>query len=440
MAMVILGLGSNSGDRVANMRNALNCIKQIPNMTVAQVSPIYLSDALLPENAPAKWNLPFLNLAIRCDTTVKPLELLEYLKKIEIQLGRDQIHDKWSPRTIDIDILAYDNLTMNTDVLTIPHKHLLERPFALWPLADVAPFWEWQGKTSAQLVEPLGSRFSGDAPFHTRPIYQRIDIPELVGIINVTPDSFADGGKFMNVDRAIQQAMHLVYSGATVLDIGAESTAPTSAAIDSNEEWTRLEPVLDAVTSIKSTLFLTPKISVDTRHPDVAEKALQYGIDWINDVTGLDNPIMRAIIASSHVDCVFMHHMSIPERRDNVLPRNQNTVELVYAWGANRINELEKQGISRERIIFDPGIGFGKMAEQSLLLLQQVSTFSKLGTRVLVGHSRKTYLSNLTDQPFSERDIETTAVSMYLAKQPINYMRLHNVEICARALRVEAVL
>jgi 2-amino-4-hydroxy-6-hydroxymethyldihydropteridine diphosphokinase/dihydropteroate synthase len=444
--MIVLGLGSNLGDRLANLRKALQAIGNLPDLSVRQVSPIYISDALLPENAPADWDMPYLNLAIRCDTTLAPLDLLKQLKTIEWSIGRKPEIRHWGPRVVDIDILAADNLIVASDVLTVPHANLQQRPFALWPLADVAPLWQFplsgpnHGKTAAQIVEPWGSRFSGEAPFHTRQINQRVDTPQLVGILNVTPDSFSDGGQFLQREQAQQQMTHLVSTGAEVLDIGAESTSPRATPLDAETEWQRLEPVLASIKEIKTQFILPPKISVDTRHASVAAKALEFGADWINDVSGLDDPAMQEIVAQSSVDCVVMHHLSIPERRDHILPRNEDPVSIVHAWGEKRINELEKKGIARDRIIFDPGIGFGKMAEQSLILLKNTRVFANLGVRVLVGHSRKTFLSLLSGMPFAERDIETMAMSVCLAFQPITYLRVHNVEMCARGLRVAAAL
>lgn len=440
MTMVVLGLGSNLDDKLANLRKALAKIKDIPGMNIQQVSPVYLSEAELPENTLVEWNLPYFNIAIRCEVTSQPLELLEKIKNIETQIGRNQKNLRWAPRSIDIDILGWDNLVMDTEKLTIPHKHLLNRPFALWPLADVAPWWKYQDQSASQLVEKWDSRFSGEAPFHTHQIFQRVDTPELVGIINTTPDSFTDGGQFLATDTAIQQVMHLVYSGATVLDVGAESTAPSAQAIDAETEWERLKPILEAINAVKNNLFLIPKISIDTRHAEVAAKALDLGVDWINDVTGLDDPKMREIVASSRANCVVMHHLSIPERREHVLPQNEDPLKMVLRWGENRLAELEKEGIARDKIIFDPGIGFGKTAEQSFYLLQHIDQLATLGTRLLVGHSRKSYLSLFTDLPFSERDIETTTVSLFLAKQPVHYLRLHHVEMCARAFKVQAAL
>jgi 2-amino-4-hydroxy-6-hydroxymethyldihydropteridine diphosphokinase / dihydropteroate synthase len=200
--MVILGLGSNVGDRLANLRKAVIAIRTLAGVTIEQVSPVYVSDALLPENAPPEWDMPHLNLAIRIQTTLEPLDLLKQLKNIEWSIGRKPEVRHWGPRILDIDILAWDDRVIKSDMLTVPHANLQERPFAFWPLADVAPLWGFplpgnnHGKTAAQIVEAWGSRFTAEAPFRTRQINQRVDTPQLVGIINVTPDSFSDGGSF----------------------------------------------------------------------------------------------------------------------------------------------------------------------------------------------------------------------------------------------------
>ena len=272
------------------------------------------------------------------------------------------------------------------------------------------------GKTAAQMVEAFGSRFSGEAPFHTRQIQQRIDTPQCVGIINVTPDSYSDGGKFLREEAAIKQMFHLVESGAEVIDIGAESTSPVAGAITAENEWARLEPVLSAIKAEQKNGVIAPKISIDTRHHEVAAKALAMGVDWINDVSGLDDAAMREIIATSTADCVVMHHLSIPERRDHVLPRNEDPVKQVYAWAEKRLHELEQNGIARKRVIFDPGIGFGKMAEQSFVVFKNAPVFQSLGVRLLLGHSRKTFLSLFTEKPFEERDAETMAMAIYLSR------------------------
>ncbi|OGT55288.1 MAG: hypothetical protein A3F43_03465 [Gammaproteobacteria bacterium RIFCSPHIGHO2_12_FULL_42_10] len=438
--MIILGLGSNIGDKLSYLRRALQHIRVIPGVTVIRVAPLYVSEALLPDHAPDHWNMAYINTAIAIETSLAPAELLGQLKRIEIHLGRNQNKERWSPRMIDIDILAWDELQITSDHLTIPQKELFNRPFALWPLADIAPFFIWQGKTAAEHVEKWGSRFSKNAPLQTHQIYHRIDTPELIGTINVTPDSFSDGGKYLNTEYAIAQAKQLILDGASILDFGAESTSPTAEPIDSQTEWARLEPILHEIYLIKKSFSLMPKISVDTRHADVAEKALHYGVDWINDVSGLDDLRMQDIIVQSQCDFVVMHHLNIPERRNCVLPRHEDVIRLVYEWGENRLNELEKRGIARHRIIFDPGVGFGKMAEQSFAVIREIEHFSKLGVRLLVGHSRKSYLSLLTEKKYSERDIETTALSIYLSRKPVDYLRLHQIEMCSRAFKASATV
>lgn len=440
--MIVLGVGTNIGDRLANLRRAIKELKLADSLSVQQVSPVYMSDALLPDNAPANWDLPYLNLAIRCETTLEPLALLALLKKIEASFGREAPVRHWGPRIIDIDILAWDDKIIESDKLTIPKVDLVERPFALWPLADVAPLWVFPklSQTAEQLVEKWGSRFSGDAPLHTKQIYQRADTSQLVGIINVTPDSFSDGNQFYNPETAVHQALHSMSSGAEIIDIGAESTSPKAQPITARTEWERLEPVLKLIHTEKKNFIIPPKISVDTRHAEVAEKALAFEIDWINDVTGLDDPAMRHIVAQAKVDCVVMHHIRIPEDRNFVLARADDPVKLVYEWGAKRLDELEKAGILREKIIFDPGVGFGKMAEQSLLLVKHVDRFAGLGVRLLVGPSRKTFLSLFTQHEFSNRDIETLPIVLHLAKHHVDYLRVHNVEMCARGLRVMKAL
>lgn len=438
---VILGIGTNLGDRLSNLRLAVKKIAEC-NITIDAISPIYISDALLPENAPDAWNLPYLNIAIQCQTSLEPLALLETLQQLEQSCGRSNDHAHWEPRIIDIDILAWDERVIADDKLTIPHKQLLKRPFALWPLADIAPFWIYASKdtennqqTAAQLVEAWGSRFSGEAPFHTRQLAQRMDGARLVGILNITPDSFSDGGSYLKKDAALQQALKLVEDGAEIIDIGAESSSPKAMPLTWQEEWQRLEPALSAVQAAKEKFLLTPIISIDTRHAETAKRALDYGVDWINDVSGFDSVEMRAAVLHSEAKLVVMHHLSIPERRDHLLPRSADPVPLIIEWGQKRIDELVTAGIKKDRIIFDPGIGFGKMAEQSLAILKRIKEFEVLGVDIFVGHSRKTFLSLLTGTPAIDRDVETAVCSLFLSQHGVRYLRVHNVAINSKVLK-----
>jgi 2-amino-4-hydroxy-6-hydroxymethyldihydropteridine diphosphokinase/dihydropteroate synthase len=435
--MIILGLGSNLGDRLQQFRSAISLLKKIPALVIKHISPIYISDALLPENAPESWNVPYLNFAIQCETTLTPFQLLKHTKEIEKEVGRVP-GKEWGPRVIDIDILAWDDLVLYDEVLHIPHEYLHQRPFALWPLADLAPRWVYplpgplKGKTAAEISAAWGSRFDGNAPLHTQQIFQRVDTPALVGIINITPDSFSG-----STQHPLEACQAMVTSGAEIIDVGAEASGPNAIPLDSTTEWQRLEPVLTSILHARNAMLIPPKISVDTRHADVAEKALALGVDWINDVSGLDDSTMRAVLKNHSCDIVFMHHLGIPvSQQKRTLDLHLDPVKSIYDWAQKRIAELEKSGISRERLIFDVGIGFGKVAKHSFELIQRIAEFETLGVRLLVGHSRKSFLKLFTTRAASERDIETLAVTDFLATQPVDYLRVHNVGANGRMLRV----
>jgi 2-amino-4-hydroxy-6-hydroxymethyldihydropteridine diphosphokinase/dihydropteroate synthase len=444
--MIVLGLGSNVGDRLAHLRTALQKLKQLPGLTLLQVSPVYQSDALLPENAPEDWNHPYLNIAIRAKTSLTPDALLPELKKIEWSIGRKPEVRHWGPRVMDIDILAFDDQVIHTDALTVPHASLFERPFALWPLADVWPDWvcplpgAHQGKTAAELVHPFGSRYEANAPFHTYQLAQRIDAPAIVGILNITPDSFSDGGLFLNADSAINQAAQLVLEGAEVIDIGAESTAPGRSLLNEAEEWERLAPVLTALMEEKNQWFLAPKISVDTRHARTAERALALGVDWVNDQSALADPAMLSLLAKTQNDIVVMHHLSLPASPEHLLPPHENAVAVVNEWAEAKISFLEKHGIDKKRIILDPGIGFGKHPHQSLALIQHAELLKPLGTRLLIGHSRKSFMNTLSPYPANQRDLETAAMAPLLSAKGVDFLRVHQADATARFLRITAAL
>jgi 2-amino-4-hydroxy-6-hydroxymethyldihydropteridine diphosphokinase/dihydropteroate synthase len=446
--MIILGLGTNIGDRLYNLRQALNHLRSSQKLTNIRVSPVYESDALLPDNAHDTWDAPYLNAAISCQTKLSPIQLLQLLKNIETIMGRDQNHPRWSPRLIDIDILAWDNKIIQNENLTIPHKRLYERPFALWPLTDLLPNWRYclpeknyHNKPVTEIVKLWGSRFDGNAPLHTRQISHRIDTPQLVGILNITPDSFSDGGNYIKIENAVSQAQHLFNSGAEIIDIGAESTRPNvTNKLFPIAEWNRLQPVLQALNNHWSNASFKPKISVDTRNTATAAKAISFGVDWINDVTGCDNPDMCQLIVNTKVKIVFMHHLGVPPKKNIVLNNNKNATTQVYQWAKQRLEQLLQIGIQKERLIFDPGIGFGKSAEQSLALIKNAAKLHKLGIPLLIGHSRKSFLNQFTNKDFHERDIETAIFSNCLHQQNISYLRVHNVELNMRALKIASVL
>lgn len=252
----------------------------------------------------------------------------------------------------------------------------------------------------------------------------------LVGILNITPDSFSDGGLYAGPESALARMKELAAAGAHVIDIGAESTRPGAMPLSPEEEWRRLEPVL---LRAKDSGF---RLSIDTRHPETARRALATGAaHWINDVSGAGDIRMIKAVADSEAKLVFMHNLGIPANPDSALPAGCDPVNAIYAWAEDKIAFCGKNGLAKDRLIFDPGIGFGKTAEQSWTLIRRAAEFKKLGVPVLTGHSRKSFLKFISDAPPAQRDIETHAVTAWLTLQNIDYLRVHDVAGNALALR-----
>lgn len=254
---------------------------------------------------------------------------------------------------------------------------------------------------------------------------------QLVGIANITPDSFSDGGLY-DRERGLRTYLEkAVALNIPIIDIGAESTRPGATPLSSAEECERLEPVLGLLADYKETL----RFSLDTRHPETAEYACKTGlIAWINDVSGLANHDMCTVIKDFDVHYVLMHSLSVPANPDKVMTKETDCVREIRSWCTRQIATLVRSGVAHSNIIFDPGIGFGKTAQQSLLLLQRVSQFRQLGLPILIGHSRKSFLNLLGERDAKERDLETALCSYYLTGQKVDYLRIHNMEYHARML------
>lgn len=254
----------------------------------------------------------------------------------------------------------------------------------------------------------------------------------IVGIVNLTPDSFSDGGKYMGTDAAIAHMEQLVAQGADVLDIGAESTRPGARRLDPAEEWERLQPVLAVA---KSRFALTP-VSVDTRNAATAARAIDAGADWINDVNGGRDPQMLAVLGKASCKYVVMHSLSVPADPQVVLPEGVDATTTVRSWAEQRMQELYDAGIAPKRVILDPGIGFGKTAEQSWNILRGIPGLMDLPAPLLVGHSRKSFFKTVTERDAAERDMETHMVSAWLTRHRIPYLRVHDVVGTKRAIAV----
>ncbi len=249
---------------------------------------------------------------------------------------------------------------------------------------------------------------------------------KLVAIVNVTPDSFSDGGKADAPDTAIAKVDQAFKAGAAVVDIGAQSTRPGALWLSADEEWERLTHVLPEAVALANACGGV--VSVDTFHPHVAERALNAGVHWINDVTGFANAAMVDVVASSDCPLVIMHSLGVPPNPALTLQEKEDPVAALAAYFLERLDALEEMGIARERFILDPGIGFGKTPTQSLTLLLRIQELCGIGRPLLVGHSRKSFLTLFTALPAPERDDLTLAFSSVLAAAGVDYLRVHEVQ------------
>ncbi|MEM9411475.1 MAG: dihydropteroate synthase [Planctomycetota bacterium] len=247
--------------------------------------------------------------------------------------------------------------------------------------------------------------------------------PKIMGIVNVTPDSFSDGGQYHDTQHAIDHALQLADHGADILDVGGESTRPYSKPVETKEEIERVIPVISEIAKRTSV-----PISIDTSKAEVAKAAIDCGAEIINDVTGLEgDPAMLDVALKTGAGVCVMHMQGNPQNmQDN--PMYENVTEEISSYLQRRFETLVAGGIKPEKICLDPGIGFGKTHEHNFDLLRNSHKFLNLGRPILVGHSRKGFIGKAIGDKEANRDFGTLAVSINLAKQNIHVLRVHNVE------------
>lgn len=246
--------------------------------------------------------------------------------------------------------------------------------------------------------------------------------PLLMGIVNVTPDSFSDGGQYHDPQAAVDQCLALVEAGADLLDIGGESTRPYADPVTVDEELRRTAGVVEAVARQTSTA-----ISIDTSKAAVAEAAIDAGAEIINDVTALTgDPAMLPLAARTGVGVCAMHMQGAPQTMQDD-PRYDDVVGEVKAYLARRRDALEEAGIGREQICLDPGIGFGKTHLHNLTLMNHCWQFHELGCPLLVGHSRKGFLAKIIGDSERDRTAATVGSTLALARQNVQVIRVHDV-------------
>jgi dihydropteroate synthase len=257
---------------------------------------------------------------------------------------------------------------------------------------------------------------------------------KLMGIVNVTPDSFSDGGLFLDADRAIEHGRDLAAQGSDVLDVGGESTRPGAEAVDAEEERRRVVPVVEALAQGEV------PVSIDTSKRAVAAAALDAGASIVNDVTALRaEPDLAGLCAERDCEVVLMHMLGTPRMMQDY-PAYDDVVDDVRAFLAGRIELATSEGIDEERIWVDPGIGFGKTVEHNLELLRRLGELRELGRPVVIGTSRKSFIGRLTGAPVDRRLGGTIASSVLAYANGAEMLRVHDVRPVAEALRVAAAI
>lgn len=260
--------------------------------------------------------------------------------------------------------------------------------------------------------------------------------PLIMGILNVTPDSFYDGGRYLNIDDSLKHALEMVEDGADIIDVGGESTRPFSDPVDTQEELERVIPVIKAIRSRSDVI-----ISIDTYKSEVAQRACDAGAGIINDISGLGfDSNMADTIASMGVYAVIMHIKGTP-RDMQANPYYDDVISEIKGYFKNRIAFAESRGINKDKIILDPGIGFGKRIEDNLRIIKELGAFKDLGMPILIGTSMKSFIGRITESELNERMEGTLASIAISIWNGADIVRVHDVKKAFKVVKlVDAVM
>jgi dihydropteroate synthase len=255
-----------------------------------------------------------------------------------------------------------------------------------------------------------------------------LDRPRIMGVVNVTPDSFSDGGRFLDAQAAIEHGLQLIEEGADVIDVGGESTRPGAEPVTVDEELRRVLPVVEGLAAAGAV------VSIDTYKASVAAGALEAGAVIVNDVTALGDPDMGAVASGRRAGMVLMHMQGNP-RTMQAEPTYDDVVDEVSGFLIERAAAAEAAGVDRGSIAIDPGIGFGKTVNHNLALLRHLGVFADLGYPLVVGTSRKSFLGKVTGQTTTEeRDVASAVSSALAIERGADVVRVHNVWACKEAV------
>jgi dihydropteroate synthase len=254
--------------------------------------------------------------------------------------------------------------------------------------------------------------------------------PRIMGILNVTPDSFSDGGKYFSVDTAVDKALQMIDEGADIIDVGGESTRPGSDPVSVEEELDRTIPVIKKLTSLRKDLI----VSIDTTKSKIAYQALDNGASIINDISGLTfDPDMISVAKNFDSGIIIMHIKGNPKTMQQN-PSYENVLSEVKEFLSNQIKKAEDSGISK--IIIDPGIGFGKRVEDNFNLIRNLDSFLSLGYPILIGLSRKSFIGKTLDLDINQREIPTVILEAISLIKSARIIRTHNVNYCRQMVKL----
>jgi dihydropteroate synthase len=253
----------------------------------------------------------------------------------------------------------------------------------------------------------------------------------IMGVVNVTPDSFSDGGRYLDARAAIDHGEQLAAEGAAILDVGGESTRPGADPVGEDEELRRVVPVVEGLAGVA-------RVSIDTSKAVVAAAALDVGADYVNDVTAFrGDPELAGLVGERGVDCCLMHMLGTPRTMQQD-PRYDDVVSEVKAFLEARLAYAVGEGVAEERVMLDPGIGFGKTVEHNLELIRRLDEIVALGRPVVVGVSRKSFLGKITGREAADRAVATAAANVLALERGASVFRVHDVPETLDALAVAA--
>ncbi|KAL7922298.1 Dihydropteroate synthase-like protein [Trichoderma austrokoningii] len=428
-----IALGSNLGDRISEIEKACNemsrrGIRVKRTSSLWETEPMYVTD-----------QDRFINGACEVETELEPLGLLDELQAIERDMGRHKVIDK-GPRNIDLDILLYGDEKVQHERLNVPHIGIPEREFVLRPLAELIPSKPLYASQPWKLVqdylndltpgEPLSSITPMSSALAPLTPLVRNRKTSVMGILNMTPDSFSDGGR-NSLETLSNTVRDLVRNGASIIDVGGQSTAPGRPQVSAEEEASRVVPAIELIRSIPETRHVA--ISVDTYRASVAEKAIASGADIINDVSAgaLDAEMLPTVGRLGKTICL-MHMRGTPQTMAQLTAYPEGLVPTVAAELLERVAAAEAAGIRRWRIILDPGIGFAKTGAQNLELLRSLDELRDWpglqGLPWLVGTSRKSFIGKVTGVDEASQRVWGTAATVAAAVQGgADVIRVHDV-------------